>query len=154
MQHWLVRTEPDEFSIDDLQRVGVEPWSGVRNYQARNHLRAMRRGDPVLIYHSSCAVPAVVGLAEVAAEAYPDPLQFDRRSDYHDPRSRREEPRWSAVDVRYVRTLAHPVTLEALKADPRLEGFLLLARGNRLSVLPVTPAQFRRILSHEKKGAA
>jgi predicted RNA-binding protein with PUA-like domain len=149
MKYWLVKSEPDEFSIDDLERVGSEPWSGVRNYLARNHLRAMQRGDQVLVYHSSCAVPAVVGIAEVAAEAYPDLLQFDRRSDYHDPKSPPDAPRWSAVDLRFVRRLARPVTLETLKADPRLDGFLLLARGNRLSVLPVTAPQFKRILSHE-----
>ena len=152
MHYWLVKSEPDEFSIDDLARVGVEPWSGVRNYQARNHLRAMRKGDAVLFYHSSCAIPAVVGVGEVEHEAYPDPTQFDRRSDYHDPKSKPEEPRWSAVDVRFVRKLARPVTLEELKLQAeKLGDFALLSRGNRLSVLPVGAAQFKQILALEKK---
>ena len=109
----------------------------------------MRVGDGVLFYHSSCAEPGVAGLAEVASEAYPDPTQFDRKSDYHDPKSTREQPRWQLVDVAFTRKLARTITLAELKADPRLDGFALLQRGNRLSILPVTKAQWNRILSLE-----
>ena len=148
MRYWLMKSEPDDFSIDDLARRKREPWSGVRNYQARNYMRdEMQVGDGVLFYHSSCAVPGVYGLAKVASEAYPDPTQFDRRSDYHDPESRREEPRWHLVDVAYERTFARPVTLDMLKAEPKLDGLLALKRGNRLSITPVSPAHYRRIVA-------
>lgn len=153
MKHWLMKSEPDEFSIDDLARVGTEPWSGVRNYQARNFMREMKPGDGVLFYHSSCAVPGVAGLAEVASPAHPDPTQFDRRSDYYDAASKREEPRWDLVDVRFVRRLRQVITLDAIKAiDDRLGDFALTRRGNRLSVLPVTAAQWKAILALEPKA--
>ena len=149
-RYWLMKSEPDTFSIDDLARVGTEPWTGVRNYLARNYMRdEMRVGDGVLFYHSSCAEPGVAGLAQVASEAYPDPTQFDRKSDYHDPKSTREQPRWQLVDITFTRKLARTITLAELKADPRLDGFALLQRGNRLSILPVTKAQWNRILSLE-----
>ena len=152
MKHWLMKTEPDGFSIDDLERVGREPWTGVRNYQARNFMREMRPGDAVLFYHSSCAVPGVVGLAEVASAPYPDPTQFDPDSEYHDPKSATEAPRWDLVDVAFVRRFDPPVTLDMLRADAdRLGDFALLRRGNRLSVLPVAAAQFRRILALERQ---
>lgn len=151
MHYWLMKTEPDAFSIDDLARVGTEPWTGVRNYQARNYMRdGMQPGDGVLFYHSSCAEPGVAGLAEVAGDAYPDPTQFDRKSPYFDPLSRREQPRWMLVDVRFKRRLARTITLAELKAQPRLDGFALLQRGNRLSVLPVSKAQWTAILALEK----
>src|SRR5690606_18319295 len=151
MKYWLMKSEPDAFSIDDLARVGREPWTGVRNYQARNFMRdGMRPGDGVLFYHSSCAEPGVVGIAEVASEAYPDPTQFDRRSDYFDPKSRPEEPRWMLVDVAFTRKLARTITLEEMRAQARLDGFALLQRGNRLSVLPVTRGQWQAILALEK----
>jgi predicted RNA-binding protein with PUA-like domain len=149
-KHWLMKSEPDSFSIDDLERAGTEPWSGVRNYQARYFMRAMSPGDKVFFYHSSTAVPGIVGIAEVATEAYPDPTQFDRKSPYFDPKSSREEPRWSLVDIRFKRKLKRVLALEELKANAdALEGFGLLARGNRLSVLPVTAAQWKTILSLE-----
>ena len=149
MRYWLMKTEPDEFSIDDLSKKKVEPWTGVRNYQARNFMRAMQAGDGVLFYHSSCEVPGVAGIAEVAATAYPDPTQFDRKSDYYDAASKREEPRWSLVDVKYKRKLKRVIPLSELKDRKELEGFALLARGNRLSVLPVTKAQWDFILGLE-----
>ena len=105
-QHWLMKTEPGDFSIDDLERVGTEPWTGVRNVMARNFMRSMRVGDGVLLYHSSTKVPGIYGIAEVASSPYPDPTQFDPESHYHDPKSTLEAPRWTLVDVRYVRTLA------------------------------------------------
>jgi len=149
MRYWLMKTEPDEFSIDDLAKKKVEPWTGVRNYQARNFIREMQPGDGVLFYHSSCEVPGVAGIAEVAATAYPDPTQFDRKSDYYDAASKREEPRWSLVDVKFKRKLKRVIPLAELKDRDELEGFALLARGNRLSVLPVSKAQWDFILGLE-----
>jgi predicted RNA-binding protein with PUA-like domain len=149
MRYWLMKTEPDEFSIDDLAKKKVEPWTGVRNYQARNFIREMKPGDGVLFYHSSCEVPGVAGIAEVATDAHPDPTQFDRKSDYYDAASKREEPRWSLVDVKYKRKLKRVIPLAELKDRKELEGFALLARGNRLSVLPVTKAQWDFILGLE-----
>ena len=153
MRYWLMKSEPDEFSIDDLQRVGTEPWGGVRNYQARNFMREMKRGDGVLFYHSSCAVPGVVGLAEIANEATPDPSQFERKSDYFDAASKREEPRWDLVDVGFKRKLARTITLDEIRAQAdRLGDFALIRRGNRLSVLPVTAPQWKVILGLEKQA--
>lgn len=151
MKHWLMKSEPEEFSIEALERVGTEPWTGVRNYQARNFmLKEMKVGDPILFYHSNCAVPGVVGIAEVASTPYPDPTQFDRKSDYHDPKSSREEPRWWMVDVRFVRRFDRTVSLDEMKARADDFGdFALLRRGNRLSVLPVSASQYKRILSME-----
>ena len=152
MRHWLMKSEPDDFSIDDLARAGTEPWSGVRNYQARNFMRQMKVGDGVLFYHSSCAEPGVAGLATVASEAYPDPTQFDPRSDYHDPKSTRVEPRWSLVDVAFERKLARTIGLDEIRTlEEKLGEFALLQRGTRLSVLPVTATQRKLILGLEKK---
>lgn len=149
-RHWLMKSEPDDFSIDDLARVGTEPWTGVRNYQARNFMRdGMRAGDGILFYHSSCAEPGVAGIAEVASAAYPDPTQFQRKSKYFDPASKPEEPRWMLVDVRFVRKLRRVITLTELKAREELEDFALLRRGNRLSVMPVGAAHWRFILRME-----
>ena len=145
MNHWLMKSEPDVFSIDDLKRVKVEPWNGVRNYQARNFIREMRKGDGVLVYHSSCAVPGVAGLATIASAPYPDPSQFDPKSEYFDAGSDRGDPRWTLVDVRYQRKLKRVITLEEIKSLPKLGDFALTRRGNRLSVLPVTAAQWDMI---------
>ena len=142
MNYWLMKTEPDEFSIDDLKRKKIEPWSGVRNYQARNYMRdGMRKGDGVLFYHSSCDVPGVAGIAEVATAAYPDPTQFDPQSDYFDAGSKRDEPRWVLVDVKYRRKLKRTITLAELKGRKELKDMVLLRPGNRLSVSPVTKAE-------------
>ena len=141
----------EDFSIDDLARVKVEPWTGVRNYQARNFMRAMQLGDGVLFYPSNAEVPGVYGLAEVASAAYPDPSQFDRKSKYFDEKSTREQPRWDLVDVRYVRKLKRAITLDDIRgqAEKLGEDFALIRKGNRLSVLPVTAAQWKTILSLE-----
>lgn len=153
-RHWLMKSEPDDFSIDDLARVGVEPWTGVRNYQARNFMRAMRPGDDVFFYHSNADVPGIYGLAEIATGAYPDPSQFDATSKYHDPKSRPEEPRWDLVDVRYVRHLRAPVTLATLRGHAdALEGLELIRRGSRLSVIPVSAAHWKTILKLEDRKA-
>ncbi len=150
-RYWLMKSEPEDFSIDDLARVKVEPWTGVRNYQARNFMRAMQLGDGVLFYHSNAEVPGVYGLAEVASAAYPDPSQFDRKSKYFDEKSTREQPRWDLVDVRYVRKLKRAITLDDIRgqAEKLGEDFALIRKGNRLSVLPVTAAQWKTILSLE-----
>ncbi len=150
MRYWLMKTEPDEFSIDDLAKKKIEPWTGVRNYQARNFMRdGMQPGDGVFFYHSSCEVPGVAGIAEVATAAYPDPTQFEKKSDYFDAASKREEPRWFLVDVRFKRKLKRVIPLAELKDRKELDGFALLARGNRLSVLPVTKQQWDFILGLE-----
>jgi len=150
-RYWLMKSEPDAFSIDDPQRVGTEPWTGVRNYQARNFMRAMQIGDGVLFYHSSCDVPGIVGVATVATASYPDPTQFDRKSDYYDPKATQEQPRWDLVDVSFERKLKRTIALEEIRqhADELGEGFPLIQRGSRLSVLPVTAAQWKLLLSLE-----
>jgi predicted RNA-binding protein with PUA-like domain len=151
MRYWLMKTEPGGFSIDDLVRRKLEPWTGVRNYTARNTMRdLMQVGDGVLFYHSSCAEPGVAGLARVASEAFPDPTQFVRKSPYHDPKSTRTQPRWQCVEVAIERKLSKLVSLEQLRASPAWASSLLLARGNRLSVLPATRAQWDALLALEK----
>lgn len=145
-----MKSEPDEFSIDALASVESEPWSGVRNYQARNFMRdGMQVGDGILFYHSNCAEPGVVGLAEVASVAYPDPTQFDPDSDYYDAASKPEEPRWLLVDVRYKRKLKRTISLVELKASEAISDFALVQRGNRLSVMPVTRSQWDFIVGLE-----
>jgi len=150
-RYWLMKTEPDTFSIDDLARVRTEPWNGVRNYQARNFMRQMQMGDGVLFYHSSCDVPGIVGTATIVSDAYPDPTQFDPKSDYFDPKSTRENPRWSLVDVAFERKLDRTIPLDEIRrhADRLGEDFALVRRGTRLSVMPVTAAQWKLLLSLE-----
>lgn len=149
-RYWLMKSEPEEFSIDALAKVGREPWSGVRNYQARNYMKEMKVGDGIFFYHSNTEVPGIVGIAEVACTAYPDPTQFQKKSDYYDPASKPEEPRWQLVDVAFVRKLGRTITLDELKAQETALGeFPLIRRGNRLSVLPVTATQWKHILSLE-----
>lgn len=146
VRYWLMKSEPEVFSIEDLRRDGRTHWEGVRNYQARNHLRSMQVGDLVLYYHSNADPPGVAGVARVCREAYTDEAQFDPKSDYYDAQSKREDPRWSMVDVEFVEVLPAFVSLEALKADEKLEGMLVRQRGMRLSVQPVEPAHFKRVL--------
>ncbi|MGN6741288.1 EVE domain-containing protein [Dyella sp.] len=150
ISHWLMKSEPDTFSIDDLKARGNEPWDGVRNYQARNFMRdGMRVGDGVFFYHSNCAEPGIVGLAKVASAAYPDPSQFDPKSDYFDPGASRDNPRWMLVDVAFVRKLKRTITLKELQALPSLAEMALVRKGNRLSVMPVTAAEWKTILGLE-----
>ena len=147
-RHWLMKSEPEVFSIEDLERVGRAPWDGVRNYQARNFLRdVMRPGDLALFYHSNAAPPGVVGVARVAGPARPDPTALDPGHDGYDPKSDPAAPRWFLVDVDFVARLPRPVTLDALKAEPALKDMLVVQRGQRLSVQPVTPAEFARVLA-------
>jgi predicted RNA-binding protein with PUA-like domain len=140
-----MKTEPETFSIADLERVRVEPWSGVRNYVARNHMRAMSVGDDVLIYHSSCDPPGVAGLARVARTGVVDETQFDPESPYFDPRSKRDKPLWDCVEVEYVSTLPHLVSLGRLRRERSLRAMILFT-WSRLSVQPVTRRQFDKIV--------
>lgn len=150
MNYWLMKSEPEAFSIDDLKRKKLEPWDGVRNYQARNFMRdGMRPGDKVFFYHSNCAVPGIVGIAEVATDAYPDPTQFDPKSKYFDAASSRDNPRWMLVDVKFVKKLKRTISLDELKDHRALAGMLLLRKGNRLSVMPVEAAHWKYILALE-----
>ncbi|MEZ4288384.1 MAG: EVE domain-containing protein [Polyangiales bacterium] len=143
---WLMKSEPSTYSIDDLQNDRVEPWNGVRNYQARNFMRAMKKGELALFYHSNAKPPGVVGLCKIAKEAYPDPSQFDKKSPYFDPKSSREDPRWSLVDVEFVEKFDSPISLEVLKADRKLKNMLVVQKGSRLSVQPVDHADFQHVL--------
>lgn len=150
MAYWLMKSEPDAYSIDDLERDGTEPWDGIRNYQVRNMIRDdMQVGDEALFYHSSCKVPGVVGVMRIVSEAYPDPTQFDANSKYFDARSNPDEPRWLLRDVEFIRKLSRPITLKELKAHPDLAEFQLNKRGNRLSIFPVGKAEWDLILSLE-----
>ncbi len=147
MRYWLMKSEPSEYSIDDLVRDGRVPWFGVRNYQARNFMRdEMRVGDGVLFYHSSCPEPGIAGLAEVATPAYPDASQFDPKDKYYDPRATPDNPRWYHVDVK-LRKKTRLMSLAEMRGYPELAGMRILARGNRLSITPVTAEEWRFILS-------
>lgn len=150
MAYWLMKSEPDCFSIDDLKAKKTAPWDGVRNYQVRNMFRDdMKPGDKAFFYHSSCEVPGVYGVMKIASVAYPDPTQFDPKSDHYDPKSKKEEPRWLLVDVSFERKLKNPVTLAQMRDDKKLANFRLLATGNRLSVIPVGKEHWEHILSLE-----
>jgi predicted RNA-binding protein with PUA-like domain len=144
---WLMKSEPDVFSISDLEKAGTTGWEGVRNYQARNFMRdEMNEGELVLFYHSNAEPSGVAGVAKIHGSPIPDPTQFDKKSDYYDATSPKDEPRWMMAQVRFVERFAKVVPLEVLKADKTLEGMPLLAKGQRLSVQPVTPAHFARVL--------
>lgn len=148
MAYWLMKSEPDECSIDDLAELPSQtvPWVGVRGWQARNFMRNdMRIGDGVLFYHSSCAVPGIYGIAEVASEAYPDETQFDPKSPYFDPKSTRERPRWVHVDVKLVRK-TRVLPLAEMRNAPSIASMQVLRRGNRLSITPVTPDEWQAVL--------
>lgn len=150
MGYWLMKSEPESYSIDDLERDGRTPWDGIRNYQVRNMMRDdMRVGDKALFYHSSCKVPAVVGIMRVASKPYPDPTQFDKRSKYFDAKSSDDNPRWVLVDVEYERHTQRQIPLTELKEHPALGDFQLNKRGNRLSVFPVSGKHWKLILGLE-----
>jgi predicted RNA-binding protein with PUA-like domain len=143
-QYWLMKSEPDVYSLDDLERDGSTHWEGVRNYKARNHMRAMKVGDEVLYYHSNAKPPGVVGIARVCREAYPDPSQFDEKSHYFDEKSRKDDPRWSLVDVEFSARFPREVSLDDVKSEKALADMELIRYG-RLSVQSVTKAQFDRV---------
>jgi predicted RNA-binding protein with PUA-like domain len=145
MNHWLIKSEPDVFSIDDLAKVKREPWSGVRNYQARNFMwKDMKPGDIALFYHSNAKPPGIAGIAKVAGLPYPDPTQFDSKSEYFDPKATPEKPRWWLVDFEFVGKFTELLPLEAIKADPVLSEMLICQRGTRLSITPVDPLHHKR----------
>lgn len=152
MNYWLMKSEPDEFSIDDLMQrpKQTEPWDGVRNYQARNMMRdKMKKGDLVFFYHSNCAEPGIAGIMQIVREGYPDPTAFDPSDKHYDPKSNSDNPRWFHVDVKYKRKFKRAITLAELRKQIPLQNMQLLQRGNRLSVMPVTEAEWKHILSLE-----
>ncbi len=150
MSYWLMKSEPDTYSIDDLERDGREPWDGIRNYQARNMMRDdMKVGDKVFFYHSNCKEPGIVGIMTVASKPYPDATQFDPDSNYYDAKSNADDPRWCLVDVKFLRKTKRNITLTEMKAHPGLDDMILTRRGNRLSVMPVDKAHWDIILSLE-----
>ena len=147
-QYWLMKSEPDVFSVDDLAASPnrTTSWDGVRNYQARNFMRAMKVGDQVLFYHSNAKPPSVVGIAEVVRTAYPDATQFDPRDPHYDPSSTPEQPRWDLVDIRFMYKFAAPLSLDLLRGQPGLKGMELLRKGSRLSVQPVRKAEWNQVV--------
>ena len=152
MAYWLMKSEPDVFGIEDLKRNGVEPWDGVRNYQARNFMRdEMKVGDEILFYHSNTKPPGIAGIARVASKAYDDPTQFDPDAKYFDPKSSPDNPRWQLVDVAYVRHTQRYLSLDELKQHAEAMGdFPLLRKGNRLSVMPVASEHWDYIMQLEQ----
>jgi predicted RNA-binding protein with PUA-like domain len=153
-RYWLLKTEPSAYSFAQLRADGTTPWTGVRNHQARNHMIEMRLGDQALFYHSSIAEPAAIGICKIVREAYPDFTQFDRKSEYFDGRAKPNKPVWFMVDVAYVGPLAHPVTLALMRAEPRLVGMALLRRGQRLSVQPVMPHEWKIVRELAESNSA
>lgn len=148
MNYWLMKSEPDVFSIDDLKKKKKSGWDGVRNYQARNYMRDdMKIGDIVLFYHSSCEVPGIAGLAKISKTSHPDPTQFDSKSDYYDPKASQEIPRWFMVEVEFVEKFNTVITLSTIKETKGLERMPLVQKGSRLSINPVSLAQYQVILS-------
>ena len=150
MQYWLMKSEPDTYSIDDLQSFVVDHWDGIRNYQVRNFFRdQMQVGDQAFFYHSNCKVPGIVGTMEIASKAYPDHTAFDPSEKYFDSKSDPENPRWLMVDVRYIRHLDRMITLGELRLQKQIADMKLLQRGNRLSVLPLSKKEWQYILNME-----
>ena len=150
MQYWLMKSEPGEYSIDDLKRDKIEHWDGVRNYQARNMMRdEMKKGDLAFMYHSSCDDVGIVGIMTIAQEGYVDHTAFDKKDKHYDPKSDLDNPRWFMVDVRYKRKLKRTITLSELKQHKKLSDLQLLKRGNRLSIMPVSKKNWDFILSLE-----
>lgn len=147
MAYWLMKSEPDELSIEALGRLGEARWDGVRNYQARNFLRAMSVGDEFFFYHSSCPQPGIAGIARITRAAYPDPTALDPQSHYHDAKATADKNPWSAVDVAHVQTLPRVLELGWLKQQAGLAGLPLVQKGSRLSVMPVTPEQWAVIVA-------
>jgi len=148
--YWLMKSEPNDYSIDDLESDKTEPWDGIRNYQVRNMIRDdMRISDQAFFYHSSCKVPAIVGVMKIVSDAYPDPTQFNPNDKHYDPKSPQDNPRWLLRDVAFERKLGRPVTLQELKEHPGLSDFRLNQRGNRLSIFPVNEEHWELILGLE-----
>lgn len=147
IKYWLMKSEPDVFSINDLEKKGKSGWDGVRNYQARNYMRDdMKIGDLVLFYHSSCEIPGVAGIAKVCKESHPDPSQFDKKSDYYDEKATKDNPRWFMVEVEFVTKFKNVVTLQRLKSTKELENMPVVQKGSRLSINPVNEREFQIIM--------
>ena len=149
MQYWLIKSEPSDFSIDDLQKCPkqTEPWDGIRNYQVRNMMRdEMKQGDQTFFYHSSCAEPGIVGIMEIVSQAYADPTAFDPKNKHFDPKSDPDSPRWLLVDVKFKQKFARTLTLTELRAQKGLASMRLLQRGNRLSVTPVSKKEWKLVV--------
>jgi predicted RNA-binding protein with PUA-like domain len=146
VKYWLMKSEPESYSIDDLERDGREPWDGIRNYQARNFMREMAAGDLVIFYHSSAKPPGAAGIGRICSEAYPDPTQFDPKNKHYDPKSSKDDPRWSLVDIEFVEKFAEEIPLQTLKEEQALEGMRVTQKGSRLSVQPVEKKHFKRVL--------
>jgi predicted RNA-binding protein with PUA-like domain len=153
-RYWLMKSEPNAFSFEDLMRSpnSTNHWDGVRNYQARNYMRQMRVGDQVLFYHSSCEVPGIVGICEVVREAYPDHTQFDPQDAHYEPKATPDKPIWDMVDIQSVEALTSPLALHVLRQTPGLEQMVLLQKGSRLSVQPVTPEEWQVITNLARAG--
>lgn len=147
MNYWLMKSEPDLFGIDDLKKNKKEPWDGVRNYQARNFMRDdMKKGDQVLFYHSSCSPAGIAGIAEVSKESHPDHTCYDKKNKYYDPKSTKESPRWFMVEVKFKKKFKSLFTLEEIKKTKKLENMLVVKKGNRLSIMPVSEKDFKQVL--------
>jgi len=149
MQYWLLKSEGDCYSIDDLQHDKQTAWTGIRNYQARNFMRdSMKKGDVALFYHSNSKTNGVYGIAKIVGTAHADETQFDKKDSHHDPTSTKENPRWMCVDIAFVKKFAEPVTLEEIKHDPHLEGMMVRQVGSRLSIQPVSEKHFKYIIEN------
>lgn len=149
MAYWLMKSEPETFGIHHLKARGTALWDGVRNYQARNFLRQMEIGDQAFFYHSNCKVPGIVGVMSISKSGYPDPTQFDAEHKYYEPKATLDNPRWTGVDVTFVEQWPDVLSLTALRDIPELAELALLKKGNRLSLMPVTPEQWQAILKHQ-----
>lgn len=147
MQYWLFKSEPDTFSLDHLKKMEKSPWDGVRNYMARNYLRAMKPGDLGFFYHSRVDPPGIAGVCKVVSPPYGDFTALDKKSKYYDPKSSAENNRWSLVDVEYVETFSHFVSLDELKNHPKLSEMVVARKGNRLSISPVQPDEWKVVLA-------
>jgi predicted RNA-binding protein with PUA-like domain len=146
MRYWLLKSEGDCYSIDDLKQDKVTAWTGIRNYQARNFMRDdMKKGDMALFYHSSSKPTGIYGIAKIISAGYADPTQFDPKDGHYDPTSKKDDPRWVCVDVQFVQKCKEPVSLEEIKRDPHLEGMMVRAQGSRLSVQPVEEKHFKYV---------
>ncbi|MBL8048279.1 MAG: EVE domain-containing protein [Chthonomonas sp.] len=147
MAYWLLKSEPDTYGIDDLARDGTNMWEGCRNWTVRGFLKdQMKPGDLGFFYHSNIAPIGVIGIMEVVSEGYPDPTQFDPKSDYYDPKATPEKPRWTAIDVKFIRKFDRCVTLQEMKDNPSLEGMLVVRKGQRLSIMPVEEHHWKEVL--------
>lgn len=146
MNYWLMKSEPETFSIDDLKKERIDHWDGVRNYQARNFMKTMTKKDLVFFYHSNCTPPGIVGVMEINKEAYPDFTSFDKRSKYYDPKSTKEKPRWFMVDVKFKEKFKEIIPLDKLKSLNSLKDLALVRKGNRLSIMPINKKEWNIIL--------